>query len=182
MPDTVAIALITSLATLTAAGLTGLVTALTVRRQVAGQLAAVREDRAEQRALRREQVRRDAYVGFLAACDRAYRRLDRGWLGAGAAGDDGPYPALRALDEAYNLVLLEGPARVAEAAGAVVRSVNAEYAGQRRLGGGEPGDEPLAVRERAGHLAAIGQRSSHRDSFVDVARAVLDPSGITRRD
>ncbi|WP_204031897.1 hypothetical protein [Micromonospora qiuiae] len=176
MRETVAIALITSLSTLTAAGLTGLVTALTVRRQVAGQLAAAREERAEQRTLRRHQARRDTYVSFLAACDRAYRALDTGWVGADTApGEDAPYPALRALDEAYNLVLLAGPAGVAEAAGLTVRSVNEEYAQQRRLQREETTDtNSLAARHRTEHLAMIRRRAERRDAFVTVARGALE--------
>ncbi|MEV6694995.1 hypothetical protein AB0M35_26325 [Micromonospora sp. NPDC051196] len=178
MRETVAIALITSLSTLTAAGLTGLVTALTVRRQVAGQLAAAREDRAEQRTLRRNQERRDTYVGFLAACDRAYRALDTEWVGAETApGEDTPYPTLRALDEAYNLVLLAGPELAAQAAGRTVRSINEEYAQQRRLRREDADDSgPLAVRHRTEHLAALRSRTERRDAFVTVAREALEAS------
>ncbi|GGM40272.1 hypothetical protein GCM10011608_26330 [Micromonospora sonchi] len=172
MRETVAIALITSLSTLTAAGLTGLVTALTVRRQV----ATAREERAEQRTLRRHQARRDTYVNFLAACDRAYRALDTGWVGADTApAEDAPYPALRALDEAYNLVLLAGPDPVAEAAGRTVRSVNEEYAQQRRLQREEITDSrSLAARHRTEHLAMIRSRAEQRDAFVTVARGALE--------
>lgn len=178
MRETVAIALITSLSTLTAAGLTGLVTALTVRRQVDGQLAAAREERAEQRTLRRNQARRDTYVSFLAACDRAYRALDTEWVGAGTApGEDTPYPALRALDEAYNLVLLAGPDLAAQAAGRTVRSINEEYAQQRRLRREDPDHVgPLAVRHRSEHLAALRIRTEQRDTFVTGARTALEAS------
>ncbi|MDG4797342.1 hypothetical protein [Micromonospora sp. WMMD1082] len=175
MRETVAIALITALSTLTAAGLTGLITALTVRRQVAGQLAAAREERAEQRTLRRGQARRDTYVGFLAACDRAYRALDTGWVGAETApGGEAPYPALRALDEAYNLVLLAGPDPVAEAAGRTVRSINEEYAQQRLLHQEATSSGPLAVRHRTEHLAALRHRTARRDAFVAAARGTLE--------
>ncbi|TCB94308.1 hypothetical protein E0H26_21730 [Micromonospora zingiberis] len=172
MRETVAIALITSLSTLTAAGLTGLVTARTVRRQVTGQLAAAREERAEQRTLRRDQERRDTYVSFLAACDRAYRALDTGWVGPETApGEEQPYPALRALDEAYNLVLLVGPDPAAKAAGDTVRSINEEYAQQRPLHREAAG--PLATRHRTEHLAALRRRAERRDAFVTIVRTAL---------
>ncbi|MEV4711360.1 hypothetical protein [Micromonospora sp. NPDC049374] len=178
MRETVAIALITSLSTLTAAGLTGLITALTVRRQVSGQLTAAREERDAQRTLRRNQARRDTYVGFLAACDRAYRALDTGWVGPETApGEDAPYRMLRALDEAYNLVLLAGPGPVAEAAGRTVRSVNEEYARQRQLSREQTEEAtPVAVQHRAEHLAALRCRTERRDAFVAVARGTLDPT------
>ncbi|MEH1169497.1 hypothetical protein V6V47_29370 [Micromonospora sp. CPCC 205539] len=179
MQDTVAVALITSLSTLVAAALTGLVGALSTRRQLAHQLAVARQDGAERRATRRDELRRNAYVGFLGACDQAYRRLDRRWVEAGGdeptSGYDETYAAMRAVDEAYNLMLLEGPADVAAAGRSVLTSVNAEYADQRRLasrpGGGAT---PLRDRYRERWLAAIEERTNRRVSFVDAVRAVLD--------
>ncbi|MBM0235421.1 hypothetical protein JNW91_28740 [Micromonospora sp. STR1_7] len=182
MQDTVAVALITALSTLAAAALTGLIGALSTRRQLAHQLAVARLESAEQRATRRDELRRDAYVGFLSACDQAYRQLDRRWLEAGGneprPGYDEAYSAMRAVDEAYNLVLLEGPADVAAAARSVLASLTAEYADQRRLGD-EPDDSavPLRDRHRERWLAAIEERTRRRISFVDVVRPVLDREG-----
>ncbi|MCO1597185.1 hypothetical protein M8C17_18685 [Micromonospora sp. RHAY321] len=182
MQDTVAVALITSLSTLAAAALTGLVGALSTRRQLAHQLTVARQENAERRTTRRDELRREAYVGFLSACDQAYRRLDRRWVEAG--GDESPpgydeaYAAMRAVDEAYNLVLLEGPAEVASAARSVLASLTAEYADQRRLGG-EPGAAtvPLRERHRERWLAAIEVRTTRRIAFVDAVRPVLDREG-----
>ncbi|WP_030488779.1 hypothetical protein [Micromonospora chokoriensis] len=180
MQDTVAVALITSLSTLVAAALTGLVGALSTRRQLAHQLTLVRHESVERRATRREELRRDAYVGFLSACDQAYRQLDRRWLETGGSGPvpgyDEAYAAMRAVDEAYNLVLLEGPAEVAAAGRAVLTSLTTEYADQRRFGD-EPGDGsvPLRDRHRERWLAAIEVRTDRRIVFVDAVRPVLDP-------
>ncbi|WP_330465827.1 hypothetical protein [Micromonospora zamorensis] len=179
MQDTVAVALITSLSTLAAAALTGLVGALSTRRQLAHQLAVARQESVERRATRRDELRRDAYVGFLSACDQAYRQLDRRWLEAGGSepvsGYDEAYAAMRAVDEAYNLVLLEGPADVAEASRAVLTSIGAEHADQRRLGD-EPGGATTPLREghRERWLVAIEARTNHRISFVDTVRPVLN--------
>ncbi|WP_433551010.1 hypothetical protein ACQP08_24925 [Micromonospora zamorensis] len=178
MQDTVAVALITSLSTL-AAALAGLVGALSTRRQLAHQLTVARQESVERRATRRDELRRDAYVGFLSACDQAYRQLDRRWLEAGesepAPGYDEAYAAMRAVDEAYNLVLLEGPAEVVSAARAVLTSIGAEHAGQRRLGD-EPDEAtgPLRDRHRERWLAAIELRTNHRLSFLDAVRPALN--------
>lgn len=180
--DTVAVALITSLSTLAAAALTGLVGALSTRRQLAHQLTVARHESVERRATRRDELRRDAYVGFLSACDQAYRQLDRRWLNVGGGepvpGYDEAYAAMRAVDEAYNLVLLEGPAEVAVAGRAVLTSLTTEYADQRRLAD-EPGDggAPLRDRHRERWLAAIEVRTKRRISFVDAVRAVLGHEG-----
>ncbi|WP_433311449.1 hypothetical protein ACQP0U_24940 [Micromonospora sp. CA-269861] len=182
MQDTVAVALITSLSTLAAAALTGLVGALSTRRQLAHQLTVARQESVERRATRRDELRRDAYVGFLSACDQAYRQLDRRWLDAGGGGPvpgyDEAYATMRAVDEAYNLVLLEGPAEIAVAGRAVLTSLTTEYADQRRLGD-EPGDgsAPLRDRHREGWLAAIEVRTKRRIAFVDAVRAVLGHDG-----
>ncbi|MFI6233994.1 hypothetical protein ACIBD9_10615 [Micromonospora sp. NPDC050784] len=180
MQDTVAVALITSLSTLAAAALTGLVGALSTRRQLAHQLTVARQESVERRATRRHELRRDAYVRFLSACDQAYRQLDRRWLDVGGSepvpGYDEAYAAMRAVDEAYNLVLLEGPTEVAAAGRAVLTSLTAEYADQRRFGD-EPGDgsAPLRDRHRERWLAAIEVRTNRRILFVDAVRPVLDP-------
>ncbi|MEV1109423.1 hypothetical protein AB0I95_12315 [Micromonospora sp. NPDC049751] len=182
MQDTVAVALITSLSTLTAAALTGLIAARSTRRQLAHQLTVAREESADRAALRREELRRDAYVGFLGACDAAYRRLDRRWIEPGTdavtPGYDETYAAMRAVDEAYNLVLLQGPADVAAAGRSVVASLTTEYAEQRRLAD-EPGDAAAALRDRHRErwLAAIEVRTERRVAFVDVARPAVDREG-----
>ncbi|MDG4783019.1 hypothetical protein O7614_25470 [Micromonospora sp. WMMD961] len=179
MQDTVAVALITSLSTLAAAGLTGLVGALSTRRQLAHQLTVARQESVERRATRRDELRRDAYVGFLSACDQAYRQLDRRWLEAGGSepvpGYDEAYAAMRAVDEAYNLVLLEGPAAVDSVARSVLTSLTLEYADQRRFRD-QPGDPATPLREghRERWIAAIEARTKHRLSFVDAVRQVLD--------
>ncbi|MGC4856372.1 hypothetical protein ACLQ24_24085 [Micromonospora sp. DT4] len=99
MQDTVAVALITSLSTLAAAALTGLIAARSTRRQLAHQLTIAQQESADRSAARREELRRDAYVGFLGACDAAYRRLDRRWIEPGAdavtPGYDETYAAMR---------------------------------------------------------------------------------------
>ncbi|GAB3942324.1 hypothetical protein [Micromonospora vulcania] len=182
MQDTVAVALITSLSTLAAAALTGLVGALSTRRQLAHQLAVAGQEATERRSTRRDELRREAYVGFLGACDQAYRSLDRRWVEAGGdeppSGYDETYAAMRAVDEAYNLVLLQGPAQVAAAGRSVLTSVTTEYADQRRLGG-EPGAGvgPLRDRHRERWLAAIEERTNRRVSFVAAVQAVLDRDG-----
>ncbi|MGI5523085.1 hypothetical protein ACQEUX_19435 [Micromonospora sp. CA-259024] len=179
MQDTVAVALITALSTLAAAALTGLVGALSTRRQLAHQLTVAQQGSAERQATRRAELRRDAYVGFLSACDQAYRQLDRRWLEPGGGepvpGYDEAYAAMRAVDEAYNLVLLEGPAEVVSAARSVLTSLTAEHADQRRFRD-EPGDvtAPLRDRHRDRWLAAIEVRTKRRISFVDAVRPVLD--------
>lgn len=182
MQDTVAVALITSLSTLAAAALTGLVGSLSTRRQLAHQLTIARQESADRSATRRAELRRDAYVGFLSACDAAYRRLDRRWVEPGAdavaPGYDETYVAMRAVDEAYNLVLLQGPADVAAAGRSVVASLTTEYAEQRRLAG-EPGDAAVALRDRHRErwLAAIEVRTDRRVAFVDAARPAVDREG-----
>jgi hypothetical protein len=175
--DTVAVALITSMSTLAAAGMTGVIGAWAARRQVTSHLTGAREERAEQRATERAQRRRDAYVGFLGACDQAYRSLDRNWRQESGAGHGETYQALRGLDEAYNIVLLEGPEEVAREAELVTASINGESREQRRLVGeaaAESDGVPPADVHGPWRRTAIEERARRRDSFVDAARAALE--------
>ncbi len=182
--DTVAVALVTSVSTLAAASISGLIGVWASRRQVAGQLAAAREERSEQRATSTAQLRRDSYVGFLSACDRAYRRLDWNWQHEHhdelLKVRSETYQALRGLDEAYNIVLLEGPEGVARAAEAVTRSINEEHRQQLRLITGAASDAdgiPSGARYGGERRTAIEERTKRRDSFVEAARAALNQTG-----
>ncbi|WBC13606.1 hypothetical protein O7600_21045 [Micromonospora sp. WMMA1998] len=177
MQDTVAVALITSMSTLAAAGMTGVIGAWAARRQVTSHLTGAREERAEQRATERAQRRRDAYVGFLGACDQAYRSLDRNWRQESGAGHGETYQALRGLDEAYNIVLLEGPEEVAREAELVTASINGESRELWRLIGeaaAESDGVPPADVHGPQRRTAIEERARRRDSFVDAARAALE--------
>lgn len=82
---------------------------------------------------------------------------------------------MRAVDEAYNLVLLEGPAEVEAASRAVLTSIGAERVDQRRLRD-EPDEAtgPLRDRHRERWLAAIELRTNHRLSFLDAVRPALN--------
>ncbi|MGK5741424.1 hypothetical protein [Micromonospora sp. URMC 103] len=183
MQDTVAVALVTSMSTLAAASITGLIGLWASRRQVASHLAAAREERAEQRATWTAQLRRDSYVGFLSACDQAYRRLDWNWQqenhDAILKARSETYQALRGLDEAYNIVLLEGPGGVAREAELVTRSIDDEYREQLRLiteAASESDDIPLNALYRGERRTAIEERTKRRDSFVEAAKAALNPT------
>ncbi|MFI6262854.1 hypothetical protein [Micromonospora sp. NPDC051006] len=180
MQDTVAVALVASLSTLAAAAITGLIGVWASRLQMANSLAVARAERAEQRTARRDQLRRDSYVGFLSACDQAYRRLDGNWLqqdhDAIRSTSNETYLALRTLDEAYNLVLLEGPDDLAREAELVMRSINEEWRLQLRLIRDARSDSagvPISALFQPERLTAIEERTRRRDSFVTAARAAL---------
>ncbi|SCG65265.1 hypothetical protein [Micromonospora coxensis] len=178
MSDVIAVALIASLSTLLGAGLSGFMGLRIARQQIGGQVADAREARSAQRRATRDALRRDAYVRFLSACDHAYRQLDQRWREsesqAPAAGYDDVYAAVRAVDEAYNLILLEGPAAVATAGARVVESVNAENATLRQLVNAAPATGvPPVARHTAERRELIGARIETRDAFVDAARAAL---------
>jgi hypothetical protein len=179
MSDAVAVGLITSVSTLIAVGLTGVVSAWISRSQLRHQATLSAAERTEQRADRQREMRREAYLRFLTRLDEAYRRLDERWTAApprepALPRSDPAYAALRALDEAHNGVLLEGPHDVAEQAELIVNSVNAEYRGQRRLlashAGAQQGTAQLAP---ADHAAAIAARVERSTRFIDEARRAI---------
>lgn len=165
MNDTVAVALITSLSTLTAATVAGAVSVRVTGRQLRHQQALAREEREEQRALARRDMRREACEGFLSQVDAAYRVLDAAWTAARDAAPDeaARFAARRTLDEALIRLRLTGPDELAEQATAVVAAVSEEF---RLLG--DSGARSRALRTRA----------TVTDAFTRTARRVLVPDAL----
>lgn len=178
--NTVAVALITALSTLTAAGLTGAVTVLLSRGQLRHQAALAREERAEQRSTHHRDVRREVYERFLQRTDEAYRVLDEGWLveprpepGRWEAG----FAARRALDEAFVRVRMEGPEAVVARGREVVEGVGAEFRRYRRVLGADAdadgGAASAAAADPAARSEALATRFRTSAEFVTAAREAL---------
>jgi hypothetical protein len=178
MNATVAVALITSLSTLTAAGLTGSIAAWLSSRQLRHQRLLAREQRAEDRADRRRERRRETYEHFLSQADAAYRVLDEAWLAAPFAGYprwEAGFAARRALDEASIRVQLEGPQDVADQGAAVVRSVGQEFRLHRTVLDAHPGTAGSAAGlDHAARAEALNARASVSTEFIMAARWSLD--------
>jgi predicted deacetylase len=176
--DTVAVALITSLSTLSAAGLAGSVSAWTTRRQLGHQAQLAREERLEQRAAEFREMRRAAYERFLSQADAAYRVLDDGWLARPFTESprwEAGFAARRALDEAYIRVRLVGPEDVAERAAQVVRGIGEEFRSHARIVAAHP-----QVSESAAELGSLARARALRvritvsADFVAAARHALE--------
>lgn len=178
MNDTVAVALITSLSTLTAAGLAGSVSAWTTGRQLRLQALLAREERAERRAIDHREMRREAYERFLTQADAAYRVLDEGWLAlpsAGAPGTGAGFAARRALDEAYIRVRLVGPEDVAERGAAVVQGIGEEFRHLARIVKSDPDAGGRAADlDPPARAQVLRVRFATSGEFVVSARAALE--------
>ncbi|SFB40055.1 hypothetical protein SAMN05216266_11042 [Amycolatopsis marina] len=177
MNATVAVALITSLSTLAAAALTGMVSAWSNGRQLRHQRLLAREQQAEERGAQRRELRREAYQQFLSQADAAYRVLDEGWLAAPFAGSsrwEAGFTARRGLDEAYIRVQLEGPDRVAAEGANVVRSIGDEFRTHRRVLDANPGTQDCAAElDRAARADVLRARFRTSKDFVAAARDSL---------
>lgn len=179
MNDAVAVGLITSASTLLAVALTGAVSIWIARSQLRHQARVSTAERDERRAAHHRDVRRDAYVRFLARVDEAYRQLDLRWAELPPARPEPPrtdpvYGALRGLDEAHNLVLLEGPDEVTAQAAQVVTSVDREYRDQGRVRARHPGGTGGAAElEPDRHAAAVAARVERREAFMAAARRAV---------
>jgi hypothetical protein len=184
--DTVAVALITSLSTLSAAGLASAASAWVTGRQLRHQSALAREERAEQRVINHREVRRGAYEKFLSQADAAYRVLDGGWHAlpvTDARRWEGGFAARRALDEAYIRVRLVGPDDVAERGAEVVRSIGDEFRLHGRIvnDGPEPAGS-AAERDPSARSGALRARAASSTEFVTAARLALEsgPAAMPR--
>ncbi|MCQ4041497.1 hypothetical protein ACFOSC_12775 [Streptantibioticus rubrisoli] len=178
MNDTVAVALITSLSTLSAAGLAGSVAAWTTRRQLSHQARLAREERAEQRATAFRQLRREAYERFLSQADAAYRVLDEGWFARPFAESprwEAGFAARRALDEAYVRVRLVGPEDVAEQGARVVRGIGEEFRSHARIVAAHPQAADCAAElDPSARPQALRVRFTTSGDFVAAARHALE--------
>lgn len=175
MDATVAVALITSLSTLTAAAVAGAVSVSVTRRQLQHQEAIARDDRAEQRAAEHREVRRQTYERYLSQVDAAYRLLDEGWkepAGAGARWRDDAFTARRTLVEAYFRVELVGPEPVQDQAKVVLDSVLEEFALHKSLARSLD-DETTAAAGPAAHRSAIEARQATTERFITAARTAV---------
>lgn len=178
--DTVAVALITSLSTLSAAGVAGVATAWVAGRQLRHQGELAREERVARRAADLRELRRGTYETFLSRADEAYRVLDEGWFAAPFTEPgrwEAGFAARRALDEAYVRVRLVGPDDVAERGADVVRGIGDEFRLHARIVNGGPGDPDTAAsaadREPSARTRALRTRADSSWEFVAAARRAL---------
>ncbi|WP_146214473.1 hypothetical protein [Streptomyces sp. ICBB 8177] len=174
MNDTVAVALITSLSTLAAAGMAGTASALTTGKQLRHQAALAREEQAAQQAVALRELRREAYERFLTRADAAYRMLDEGWSAPDdeeAGRREAGFAARRALDEAYVRVRLVGPEAVAEQGAGVVEAIGDEFRRQARA------RRASAEAEASARAEALRTRVAVSEEFVAEARRALGASG-----
>lgn len=126
MNQTVAVAVITAGAAISASGLTSWIAMRSAQRQSEQQLVLAREERAERRTAEHRTARRDAYAGFLSeaiSVAAAIRRVRQ--LGISEEEFQSRYAAasesLMLLVPTGALVSVEGPAELGEA-GRQVRS------------------------------------------------------------
>jgi hypothetical protein len=175
--ETVAVALIASLSTLVAAGLTGTVTAGLASRQLRHQRDLAGAERAAQRAAAHRELRRDAYERFLARADAAYRLLDEGWQAAPPATGPAPvagFAARRALDEALIRVQLMGPEEVGRRGAELVASAGDEFRLHRRVVAADPGAAGSASElDRDARAEALAARARASQGFIGAARRAL---------
>ncbi|MFF3499200.1 hypothetical protein [Streptomyces sp. NPDC003247] len=177
MNDTVAVALVTSLSTLTAAALAGSISAWTTSRQLRHQALLAGEERAEQRANAYRDMRRESYERFLSQADAAYRVLDSGWMARPFTEPphwEAGFTARRELDEAYIRVRLVGPEQVAELGAVLVRSIGKEFRLHARIVGSRP-DAPdcAAELDPSARAQALNARFATSGEFVAAAREAL---------
>lgn len=189
MQDTVAIALITSLSTLSAAALSGVLALRQGKRQLAHEARRSHAEREADRADRGAELRREAYERFLRQVDAAYRVLDERWRAEQPENDENAaFASRRALDEARIRVKLVGPAEIGDHADRIAKGVLRESQVLRRLLAGEagPGEEdgigrattdtaaPAIERAATARREALESRDALNAAFVAACRTALE--------
>ncbi|MFI9807458.1 hypothetical protein ACIHEJ_24370 [Streptomyces sp. NPDC052301] len=175
MNDTVAVALITAVSTLSAGAVTGGFAFWGTGRQAREQAQQAREERAEQRATRQREVRRDVYVRFLDLAVQVDQHMDFIWIEPGpsitAEKIEQMVELTRQLWKALPAVLLEGPPAVAEAARAFAAAVAEECDTLEEIAG-NTGEHPLYVTS-GGFTTFTDQRVNTQRRFIETARETL---------
>jgi hypothetical protein len=173
--DTVAVALITAISTLSAGAVTGGFAFWGTRRQAKAQAQQAREDRSEQRAARHREVRRDVYVRFLDAAVQVDQHMSFMWIEPGSSINAEMVEQVTELTsqlwKALPAVLLEGPPAVAEAARSFAGAVAEECDTLEEIAGGS-GDHPLYVTVD-GFTMFSEQRVETQRRFIETARETL---------
>lgn len=170
--DIVAVALITALSTLFAAGLTG---AITLRLQ--GRQAAAERIRA------REEARRTAYAGLLSASAETWFAIDAMWRLVPPRNADAPmHPeagevlsALKRLDHALHVACLHGPSSIDTEAAELYFYANKESGTIMQVLDSNIGDSRRAVQLCDPELCPNPMmRLVKRTAFTGAARQALE--------
>ncbi|MGW3407942.1 hypothetical protein [Streptomyces sp. NPDC000888] len=175
MNDTVAVALITAISTLSAGAVTGGFAFWGTRRQTREQAQQAREERAEQRTTRQREVRRDVYVRFLDLAVQVDQHMSFIWI------EPGPSITAEKIEQMIELtsqlwkalpaVLLEGPPAAAEAARAFAGAIAEECDTLEEIAGSS-GEHPLYVTSN-GFTTLSDQRVSTQRRYIETAREAL---------
>ncbi|MET9499725.1 hypothetical protein [Streptomyces sp. NPDC006552] len=174
MTETVAVALVTALSTLIAAGLTGAVTLRLQRRQAAAERLRLREE-----------ARRTAYADLLSASTDAWMAVDRAW-GLYPPNSDEPRPpeiqeglaVLKRLEQALHVVTLYGPPALDSKAAALYNSADQEFWNIVRVLMANVGEQQSAIALAEPDQQPNGEaRLAARAAFTVAARIALDTAG-----
>ncbi|MFE7984776.1 hypothetical protein ACFUZA_21760 [Streptomyces cellulosae] len=134
MSDAAVVALITSLSTLSGAGVTAWITLRTHQRQVSHQETLAAEDRAEARRALHRSARKDAYVQFINQAVKTAQSIAEMGRVEPSEFEDAEARALAALSEVWPslaLVNVEGPPEIADLADQVANALKTEGAKAR---------------------------------------------------
>ncbi|MFE6158940.1 hypothetical protein ACFQ7F_08490 [Streptomyces sp. NPDC056486] len=177
MDQTVAVAVITAGAAVSASSLTSWITLRNARQQVEQQLLLAREERAERRSTEHRAARRDAYARFLSEATSAAAMISQArqheiseelFQSRCAAASD----SLTLVFQAGALVLIEDPAEMTEAVRQVRSTLQSEL------------DAARAVREQTGTADAVREAGEQRQiavgTMIAVARAALAADAESR--
>jgi hypothetical protein len=155
----IAVALITSISTLSGGAITAFAAVLVGRSNGNNQLVLAAAERVDRLNSTQRQIRRDAYVQYLNQLSSAQRSLDAAWRTVPPAQFDAELYAtpitaeLDALQQMLNLIRLEGPAQVVEPADALQARLTLQSV-----------DLINAARKSKGHAPCIFDEKK----FVDV--------------
>jgi hypothetical protein len=188
----VAVSLITGLSALSGAAITGCLALLTGRAQLRAQLKSTELERNEQHAKDAREIRRDAYLGFMGMLTQIDDLFDRDIWSRTGFGKDGSISkgeimytvsnALRKLSSQLDLIRLEGPPQVSEAAVKVYTTLNQEMMQLMVLA--SPGARDAISSRKEMYILwkdTARSREEVKVAFIKVASEALQMAGLSER-
>lgn len=184
MNTTVLVALITSISTLSAGLIAGIISWLIQKRQLVAQTELASAERVEQYRQNRIDTQKQAYIQFMNSFDDAERLVQNCWLERGVGDEKMPvsdawraaFGALFDLEHMINLVAMEGPGEVTKEAMRLYNVLKDELSHVTSISHKEENDGLVLMTSMNGEYKNyLTTRRNTRTNFIDTAHRAIYP-------
>lgn len=182
MSAAIEVGLITAISTIAGVSISGCVAFLVSRNQGRVQITTAKNDRLEQRAIERRQIRRDAYLQYFNQLGSTEQALDKAWMSVPPSTPEefrtltqSLTDSISDLSKASNLVLLESSGKVGSFALQLNHQLQLELAELVKSAPiGLQNRRPICLEKRETFTELYTKRGTLKVKWVFEARKSLD--------